>query len=510
MTQPPIVGDQLQPATVPQLITDPVTGELVFPDEYAPRSVKADAESIAVARQVITDKAAQVVAAADEAVEARDQAVAAADQATAPAAAMVAAAVAAEDIPAKVVAAVAAAPTAAHAAAEAVNWALGQANVPRGEIRPDDVWGVRFGDGSYFIEADEARGIYSQITHQPDSVPVGAVAFMVELPDELGMDWALLTQDNPARIIEARWRDGRTYPESGGGPEPETDLAPLIFVGDSLTANWGSAAGAGASAALATSLGRASVNIGIGGQTSPQIAARQGGVPALCTVSGGVIPASGSVSVTAWSTNLAQLTSAGSRSFVGTLAGVPGTLTGTRDSGGTYTYTFTRTTPGIAVPCPAGTPFQTGYQWRDRVPIVCVGRNNFKAGQDEPAVIVGHARSILDWSRRGADGLVLSVPPWEGESVSGEFASTRARLDALNAALLAAFPTRFIDTAAYLRSAAVLQSQGITPTATDLQNITDGITPESFRSDAGHYNAAAYAAINALLTQAFTARGPVA
>ncbi|KSU52908.1 hypothetical protein [Microbacterium enclense] len=288
--------------------------------------------------------------------------------------------------------------------------------------------------------------------------------------------------------------------ELGGGADPTPVLA-ILQVGDSLTENWGSNNN---NIELKNAYGAANVlSIGKGGQTSPQIAARQGGVPAMLTVAGGKIPASGSVGVTP-DANLFYMNAAtGTWSQAGTLAGVPGTLLLTKTSGGVYTYTFTRTTAGAEVATPAPTPFRTGFDWRDRIMTVCIGRNDFKTST--PQQIVDRIRAIIEWNRSDpSQHIVLSIPPSNAETPGS---ADRALLDAANAAIKAAFPRQWVDWAGYLTSALTLQQAGITPTSQDTTDIGNGIVPTSFRGDALHYNAVAYDVINALVLAEFAARG---
>lgn len=296
----------------------------------------------------------------------------------------------------------------------------------------------------------------------------------------------------------AEWIDGRIL--ELGGAEPGAGAA-ILQVGDSLTENWGTNNN---NIELKNAYGSARVlAIGKGGQTSPQIAARQGGVPAMLTVAGGKIPTSGSVGVTP-DTNLFYMNATtGTWSQAGTLAGVPGTLLLTKTTGGVYTYTFTRTTAGAEVATPAPTPFRTGFDWRQQRMTICIGRNDFKTST--PQQIVDRIRAVIEWNRCDpSQHIVLSIPPANTETPG---TADRVSLDAANAAIKAAFPRQWVDWAGYLTSTVTLQQAGITPTSQDTTDIGNGIVPASFRGDALHYNAVAYDVINPLILAEFAARG---
>lgn len=333
------------------------------------------------------------------------------------------------------------------------------------------------------------------------------------IADAVTIDDPALTAKNEQQIAAMKGKpngipslsaDGKIpatqLPAASGG----TDVTKILQAGDSLTENWGSNNN---NIEIRDAFGSANVtNIGKGGQTSPQIAARQGGVPAMLTISGGKIPASGGVTVTS-DTNLFYMNAAsGSWSQEGLLLGVPGTLSVSKASG-TYTYTFTRMNPGIEVASPNPAPFLTGQTWRNRALTIGIGRNNFKTST--PAQIVEHVRGIIEWSTRNpSDHIVLSIPPSTAETPG---TADRTALDAANAALAAAFPRQWVDWAGYLRSEVTLAQAGITPTSQDLTDISNSVTPTSFRGagDNLHFNGAAYDVINTLILAAFAARGVV-
>ncbi|WIB25436.1 hypothetical protein [Curtobacterium sp. MCSS17_015] len=335
-----------------------------------------------------------------------------------------------------------------------------------------------------------------------------AVEFIADSP-ETDWDVALGYRDDTgaARILIGRRKDGTWYPEEFGGTGGGTGTTPIVRWGDSLTANSESSA-AQLSALLNN---RTVVTQGIGGQTSQAIAARNGGVPTRVTVTGGVIPASGSVTMRLTVRLRSDLT--GSTPLV--VAGVAGTFVAT-DSSDYLTGTFTRTKAGMPAVVPNGEPAQTGYDYRDMWPIYWYGRNNFKQTDtvgrtDFPERIVADIRGSLEWNNCRDRALVLSIPPWVGEE-SGK--GIRAKLDEANAALRDAFPREYVDTAARLRNADVIRATGNTPTDQDLADISNGLTPTVFRLhnsdgsvDAGHFGSVGYQALYMVIAEIYAARG---
>lgn len=157
---------------------------------------------------------------------------------------------------------------------------------------------------------------------------------------------------------------------TAAGPRIVTD-ANIVALGDSLTE------GVGPGAPYPTMLadlapGADVVNLGHGGATAADVAVIFGAVTVAVTPAGGALPASGGVDV-----ELASDPTVGSyhSTLHGTLAGVPGMLD-------LHLGTFTRDSPGVAVPLPGGAPFEpdAAPRFRDRIAIIWVGQNDLAFG----------------------------------------------------------------------------------------------------------------------------------
>ncbi|WP_250503543.1 MULTISPECIES: hypothetical protein [unclassified Caballeronia] len=281
-------------------------------------------------------------------------------------------------------------------------------------------------------------------------------------------------------------------------PTPASEPAPaatpagsspnIVAIGDSLTQGVGSDIG-GYPAILSGILNnRTFANLGIGGQTSTQIAARVGALPSTVTVDGDAVPASNtavhlsSVSIDMLSTPADDV----ARSKPGTLCSVHGALQRTADGGPpstTETYTFVRDSAGSAVPCAAGSAFLGDSEGYDTwTAIIWVGRNN---GYDAQTVLAD-VKSIVQWLKpAGAHFAVLSIikGDFTGEYAGGEVAKY---LDDLNASLKAAYPDNFID----VETALVNAYNPSLPQ--DVIDHSHDIPPSSLRSDAIHLNDAGY------------------
>lgn len=254
---------------------------------------------------------------------------------------------------------------------------------------------------------------------------------------------------------------GKLYatPLTGGAERAYFSRRKIATWGDSQSTNTGGSHNIGQ--LVAELLGWAWYNGGVASQTSYDIAARQGGNPALFTVTGNSIPTSGAVAVTARTANPVSFQSP-SQSMLGTLAGVPGTVA--RD--GSNNYTFTRTAAGDAVACPPGTPFTPATDdLRDCLSIFGLGRND---GGASPASILNLTRMV--------DHLAAVHPRWV---VWSQFAAADwsvANAAGINANFAARYPNNFLDLWPYFAAAG-------NGSSADNAAIAAGLVPPSLLAD---------------------------
>jgi hypothetical protein len=304
----------------------------------------------------------------------------------------------------------------------------------------------------------------------------------------------VLTTDD--KVLFDSDADGRMMyaPAAGGALWPLDPFDIIDAYGDSLTAGAGSSGNGPGQGPwpkqLQDRLGpvvSAVNNRGVGGQNSAEIEARHGGAPALITVTGNQIPASGAVTVTAYSIDLLYNSGiSGSLTRTGTVAGIAGTLSGNSTTGrGTATYTFTRTAAGAAVDCPPGTPFipDHGVQSRPRIQIFTYGRNDGTSTAGTNAILAALAAGVAyqtAYVPRFLVGTTLAAP---GEALSA-FAAQRD-------ALMAAYAGRVVDLNA-VPTPAEMATIGFVPDSygaysngrTDAADLAAGYVPSGMRSGA--------------------------
>lgn len=279
-----------------------------------------------------------------------------------------------------------------------------------------------------------------------------------------------------------------------------------VHWGDSLTDD--AALGVDAWVAKLSALtGKNHINEGWYGHLAAQIAARQGGNPALMTVAGGTIPASGtSVKVTAATPHVSMPvgTQQPTRQVPGTLAGRTGYLV---DGGVDESDGFFMPTDGKASSTATGkqafTPTGNADLGRNRIMTICIGENDIWASGPSPQHVAYMARQMHDYQSTSVKRVfVLSIPDRFGNA-------TAAKVNAINEALKAELPSQFLDVAGYLRTDQAATDAVITYTADDLSDIAGGFTPRVFRlpGDSVHYNALACSIIAPFIYAAARDRG---
>jgi len=142
------------------------------------------------------------------------------------------------------------------------------------------------------------------------------------------------------------------------------------------------------------------INEGVNGQTSNEIGVREGAIPTYATVAGGVIPASGGVTVT-FPTGYEPVTDQGPVSGVaGTILGVHGVVTLNLEL-----YTFTRTTAGSAVTASGSPQFVVDTPYAKDLPVFWEGRDDFA----NPSLIASNMAAEVATVPSGQDYAVLSL-----------------------------------------------------------------------------------------------------
>lgn len=251
--------------------------------------------------------------------------------------------------------------------------------------------------------------------------------------------------------------------------------------------------------ALFSSKGAAYYAGGKGSEMAEHIAARLGSVPALVTVEGGSIPASGAVAITTSNVPLINAI----RPYTGTLAGVPGTFGYRADPA---SFIFTRTTAGAVTPVPAGTPFiADASSYRDATVLLWMGKNNMHLA-DGADTAIRLTDASFDWLAPLAKRcLVLGhFVDTNWPAVHGE----RDRIKKTNDAHRKRYGRLFVDVSAYITGTQVWADTGITPTQADLDQQAIGNKPPSLSFDNGHLSEVADAAItNNLIAPRLTELG---
>lgn len=284
-------------------------------------------------------------------------------------------------------------------------------------------------------------------------------------------------------------------PVAGGAEVSVLPYLAIVMWGDSQV-GMGADDGTGAGLVAAQKLGWAYANQwGVGGQSAQQTASRLAGVRMI--IVGGQIPAAAGAGVNVLILGADPIT--GGQPNIKVRYSVAGVLmTLTRDTNGTGAYTLTRDSAGAAVAVPSSV-FARAVACsrygsedpvdipRDCVTIIQVSRNGFDTIEANVAAIRDLVSTLSSLSKRFVIPLVLPVGYAQDGSVVDPIEPTgserRLRIEAMNAAIKAAFPDNSLDLLP------ILQARG-DGSAGDNADIAAGFTPRSLRTDFLHLNAA--------------------
>ncbi len=275
----------------------------------------------------------------------------------------------------------------------------------------------------------------------------------------------------------------------------------LVFADSTSIVTWGDSLTAGAHASspskaypaeLGRLLARTVANGGVGGETSREIAARQGGAPALLTFQGNVLTPR--VKATTTKVSTFPITPQGPQQLWGTIAGVHGTLSAASDSRGNRQLAFKQDGMGQTVVVTAKTPFLPDtYGTESWINVFWLGHMN-RAETDQ---VVSDTAACVQSLTTG-HYVVLSVLTDASEGV-GTWGHNNAA--ALNGRLSQMFPGHFLD----VRKALIDAYDPKLPQ--DVADHAADTVPASLRSDIIHLNDKGYAIVAARVAAFVTQRG---
>lgn len=216
----------------------------------------------------------------------------------------------------------------------------------------------------------------------------------------------------------------------------------LVAIGDSLTEGLGDtgfahAPGVGWPALLAADIGRAVTNLGISSQSAPQIAARLGCPQYQARFTAGAL--GGGVQALTLGSGPSPLLSLVSRSQVGTLGGVAGTLTRTAPASPladpSAGYTFTPSGGAVPTGQPLAWVLAPLVTETDTL-LLCVGRNNITSPGHTIGALDALIRRLGNPARYVVTGILLALD---------DSAALQAQAMATNTYLSNVFGSRFLD-----------------------------------------------------------------
>lgn len=251
--------------------------------------------------------------------------------------------------------------------------------------------------------------------------------------------------------------------------------ADAIAWGDSWTSGVGADPGTTYPEQLAAITSLQVFNAGISGQTSQEIAARQGGAPALLTLPHDRVPETGHVVVNDQSAF--PVTESGPSSIAGTLGGLHGTLN--FHSGN---LEFDRDTSGVSVSVPPDTAFFPDVSdGQSRINVFWIGGNN----PGQPTEVLADVAACVNFLSTDRFVVLSLLNPASAPAGSDLY----DKILSLNDELSAAYPDHYLDVRAALVDAFDPgRPQDVIDHAAD-------VPPSSLRSDDQHPNTAGYSIV---------------
>jgi lysophospholipase L1-like esterase len=262
----------------------------------------------------------------------------------------------------------------------------------------------------------------------------------------------------------------------GSASEATANPSQAIFAwGDSWTSGVGAVDGMSFPDQLQSLTARTVFNGGVSGQASDQIAARQGGAPALLTLPGDTLPSSGLVVVQDQSTFL--VSAEGPARLAGTLSGIHGTLTFNGSK-----LVFQADQAGSARTVPPRSAFHPDtFGSQSEINVFWMGGNNFF---DPAGVKSDIAKAVAFLSTRNFIVLGLLNAGSEPRGSAPYVLITQ-----LNTDLAASYPDNFLD----IRAILVASYNPSSPQ--DTRDHLNDVPPASLRNDDEHPNEAGYAIV---------------
>ena len=241
----------------------------------------------------------------------------------------------------------------------------------------------------------------------------------------------------------------------------------IVTWGDSLTIGKQGIVNAGQYPSILATLTNLPIfNLGVSGNTSTQIAIRQGTLSTSATIAGNVIPASGSVAV---SFPTGYDPRANYPGIKGSIAGIHGLVT---YLSATNSYVFTRDTAGTAVTLSGAKPFVVDRPYASLISIFWAGRNDYLT----PDTVLSNIAGMVKSTSAKQHYAVLSVINTLSEPKGG---TRYPILQKINLALAKLYGTHYLD----VRSALVAAYD---PTqATDLWYFQHDVPPMSMHAIIG-------------------------
>lgn len=367
---------------------------------------------------------------------------------------------------------------------------LVESSDPRLPQWTDDEWSIAFTDSDGHIAAGfDARGrlhIHKPLELQPSTISTAALGTGTGAVD-FSTGWAQAYVDSDGNVAWGLRNDGRTFTARQERSAPSRTA--LVCIGDSLVRGYTNGDAWDLSEAFPALMEPLLpeveiVNYGFGGMTVDQVAALLPAMTLNLTVAGGMIPESGSVSVTV--KQKLSIGPAGTFTIFGGINGVFGNL----NYDGAGNWEFDRQAAGDAIPAEGVISYTVGRDRYDHaVAIVWCGRNDINTQDSGPHddvvshVLNGYDRLVQYQSATLPNFLVIGPMNHPNETAGSTEYEQVVRI---NTVLRDRYPGQYIDIRAWMINDA-LDELGYEPTPEDLEAIDGDAPPPSLTDGGSHY-----------------------
>lgn len=344
----------------------------------------------------------------------------------------------------------------------------------------------------FVIDGQQSKKLSQELAEVAKQQDLEKKAFLETVKDEYGSDLKIISQYMPGIVC---WGDSLTAGAGGDGVTYPKVLKALIQ--ENICEPYDVRSVFDSKYAYLVdpedySVDVPVINMGVGGEITLAIAARNGAIPLavseLLTIPEDKTPVEIHYTLEGGQ-NIPLLRQGNAGVNPVKIGGIEGTLSIVQESWSSkeYSYYFTRSVPGETKQIEPGTEIVTAAssQYLDYITVIFMGQNG---GYADIQDLIRQQRAIIDHQTANQNRFIIV----------GLHTGNRETRRELEEAMQEEYGDQYINLREYMATKA-LKDAGLEPTAQDRALMEQGATPESLLSDTVHFNAAGYDLIGKLV-----------